>query len=154
MEGKGSCLARSTIIDRTTTTFEANLRPVIAGPEIIACQKTVRKVPVPQHVVDYVLDMVRMSRPEDPAAFPFVKELVEWGPGPRACLYLVLGGKVRAVLHGRYYVTVDDVEALAHPVLRHRIVPTFNAEAEGMTIDAIIDRIVAATPKGSEAKVL
>jgi MoxR-like ATPase len=142
------------IIERTTTTFEADLRPVIDGPEIIACQHTVRKVPVPPHVVDYVLDLVRRSRPEEPTAFPFVKELIEWGAGPRACQYLILGGKVRAVLHGRYHVTVDDVEALAYPVFRHRLIPTFNAEAEGITVDQIIDRILAATPKGAEAKVL
>jgi len=142
------------IILRTTSTFEPELSPVIGGEEILACQQTVRKVPVPPHVVEYVLDMVRRSRPGDPDAFPFVRELIEWGPGPRACQYLVLGGKVRAILHGRYHVTVDDIRALAHPVLRHRIVPTFNAEAEGITVDDIIDRIVEATPAGSEAKVL
>jgi MoxR-like ATPase len=142
------------IIERTTTTFQADLSPVIGGPEIIACQETVRKVPVPPHVVDYVLDIVRRCRPDEPTAFPFVRDLIEWGPGPRACQYLILGAKVRAVLHGRYHVTLDDVLELAHPVLRHRIVPTFNAEAEGVTVDGIIDKALAAMPKGTEAKVL
>ena len=122
--------------------------------DTMICQEIVRRVPVPPHVVDYVLDMVRRSRPGNREAFPFVKELIEWGPGPRACQYLVLGGKVRAILHGRYHVTVDDVKALAHPVLRHRIVPTFNAEAEGLTVDDIVDRILAALPETKENAVL
>jgi MoxR-like ATPase len=142
------------IIQRTTTTFETKLSPVIGGPDILACQQTVLKVPVPPHVVDYVLDLVRRSRPGSPDAFPFVSELIQWGPGPRACQYLILGSKVRAVLHGRFHVTADDVDALAHPVLRHRIVPTFNAEAEGITVDAIVDRILEATPKREKARVL
>ena len=73
---------------------------------------------------------------------------------PRACQYLVLAGKVRAVLQGRFHVTVADIEALAHPILRHRIVPTFNAEAEGIDVDTIIDRILKAVPRGTPAKIL
>ncbi len=142
------------IITRTTTTFETQLAPVIGGPEIIACQETVRRVPVPPHVVEYVLDIVRRSRPAEADAFPFVKEFIEWGPGPRACQYLILGAKVRALLRGRYHVTADDIRALAYPVLRHRIVPTFNAEAEGVTIDELIEKILAATPSRAEGKVL
>jgi MoxR-like ATPase len=130
------------IITRTTSTFETKLEPVLGGKEIIDCQRTVRKVPVADHVVDFVLDLVRKSRPVADDALPFVKTLIEWGPGPRACQYLILAGKVRAILHGRFHVTLDDIIALAHPVLRHRIVPTFNAEAEGITVDHIIDRLV------------
>ncbi|MEX2671722.1 MAG: MoxR family ATPase [Phycisphaeraceae bacterium] len=142
------------IIQRTTSRFEAHLEPVMTGEQIIACQETVRRVPVPDHVLDWVLEVVRRARPNEPEAHDFINELVEWGPGPRACQQLVLGAKVRAVLRGRYHVTLDDVEALATPVLRHRLVPTFNAEAEGITVDAIIQRLLRETPRGAAARVV
>ena len=104
--------------------------------------------------MEFVLDVVRKTRPKDPGVPPFVKELVGWGAGPRACQQWILGGKVRAILKGRFHVTLDDVMALALPVLRHRIVPTFNAEAEGVTIDEIIQKILDATPRGDAKKVL
>jgi MoxR-like ATPase len=139
------------IIRRTTSAYEAKIEPAITGEEVIQIQKIVRKVPVPEHVVDFVLELVRKSRPNEVDSLAFAKELIAWGPGPRACQQMVLGGKVRAVLRGRFHVTLDDIEALAYPVLRHRIVPTFNAEAEGIEVDDIIKRIIEATPKG-EAK--
>ena len=139
------------IIRRTTSAYESRIDPVISGEEVIQIQRIVRKVPVPDHVTDFVLDLVRRSRPEEPDALPFAKELIAWGPGPRACQQLILGGKVRAILRGRFHVTIDDIQALAYPVLRHRIVPTFNAEAEGVRVDQIIKRILDAVPKG-EAK--
>ncbi|HSH94308.1 MAG TPA: MoxR family ATPase [Roseimicrobium sp.] len=142
------------IIRRTTSAYEAKIEPVLSGEEVIQIQKIVRKVPVPDHVTDFVLELVRRSRPNEEDALPFAKELIAWGPGPRACQQLVLGGKVRAVLRGRFHVTIDDIEALAYPVLRHRIVPTFNAEAEGIQVDDIIKRILEATPKGDVKQVL
>ncbi|MBI3877551.1 MAG: MoxR family ATPase [Verrucomicrobia bacterium] len=142
------------IIRRTTSAYEAKIDPVITGEEVIQIQSIVRKVPVPDHVMEFVLDLVRKSRPTGDDALPFAKELIAWGPGPRACQQLVLGGKVRAVLRGRFHVTMDDIEALAYPVLRHRIVPTFNAEAEGIAVDDIIKRILEATPKGEAKQVL
>ncbi|MEI6085762.1 MAG: MoxR family ATPase [Verrucomicrobiota bacterium] len=142
------------IVNRTTSSFESKITPVISGAEIIACQETVRKVPVPDHVMNFVLDLVRCTRPDEAESLAEVKELIEWGAGPRACQYLVLAGKVRAVLQGRFHVTIDDIEALAHPILRHRIVPTFNAEAEGLDVDQIIDRILKAVPRGTPAKIL
>ncbi|MHC4405691.1 MAG: AAA family ATPase [Planctomycetota bacterium] len=135
------------IIDRTTTSFDAQLAPVVTGPEIIECQKTVRLVPLPDHVKDFVLDAVRAARPTDERALPWVSELVEWGPGPRACQQLVLASKARALLRARHHVTLDDVEALAYPVLRHRIVPTFNAEAEGVSVDDLIGRLLKELPR-------
>ena len=137
------------IVERTTSAYEQTLDSIITGEELIACQEIVRKVPVPDHVMDLVLDIVRCTRPDEPGAPDFVKHLIDWGAGPRACQNLVLGGKVRAVLHGRLHVTVDDIEALAAPVLRHRIVPTFNAEAEGVTTDEIIERIRKHVGKGA-----
>jgi MoxR-like ATPase len=142
------------IIRRTTSAFSSEIVPVMTGEEVIECQKIVRKVPVPDHVLDFVLDLVRRSRPDEADALPFIKELVAWGPGPRACQQLVLGGKVRAVLQGRFHVTIDDIQALAYPVLRHRIVPTFNAEAEGIAVDTIIGKILEAIPRGEAKTVL
>jgi MoxR-like ATPase len=142
------------IVLRTTGTFDAEIRPVIDGAQILELQKVVRKVPVPDHVMDFVLDAVRFTRPHEPGAPAFVKDLIEWGAGPRACQNLVLAGKVRAVLRGRFHVTIDDIEALAHAVLRHRIVPTFNAEAEGLKPDDIIGRILKAVPKGEAKRVI
>jgi MoxR-like ATPase len=139
------------IVARTTGTFTANLQPVINGAQIQELQKVVRKVPVPEHVMDFVLDVVRFTRPNNPDAPAWVKDLVDWGAGPRACQNIVLAAKVRAVLRGRFHVTDDDVEALALPVLRHRVVPTFNAEAEGIKVDDIITRIIKSVPRG-EAK--
>ena len=139
------------IIKQTTSTFESKLKPVIDGPTLLHCQETVRKVPVPDHVYDFILDLVRMARPKEDQAADWVKDLIDWGPGPRACQQLVLGAKVRALLNGRFAAKVEDVKALAHPVLRHRIVPTFNAEAEGITVDSIIDRCIEAVPESKEA---
>jgi MoxR-like ATPase len=130
------------IINRTTSGFDVRLEQVIEGPTIIECQQVARRVPVPDHVIDFVLDLVRSCRPKEKEALGFIKELIEWGPGPRACQMLVLGGKVRALLRGRLHVSIEDVKALALPVLRHRMVPTFNAEAEGVTIDDIVTRVL------------
>jgi len=135
------------IIQRTTSGFRVDLRKVATGQEILHCQELVRKVPVPDHVTDFVLDLVRKTRPEEKDAFDFVRELLEWGAGPRACQMLTVGGKVRAILRGRFHVAIEDIEALAMPVLRHRLVPTFNAEAEGITVDDIVGRILKAIPR-------
>jgi len=135
------------IVDRTTSTFSAKPEPVVSGEEIVQFQQTVRLVPLPEHVKDFVLDLVRAVRPREEQVKPWVKEYVEWGPGPRACQQLVLGAKARALLHGRHHVTLDDVAALAYPVLRHRIVPTFSAEAEGLTVDDLVTRLLKEVPR-------
>jgi MoxR-like ATPase len=100
-----------------------------------------------------VLDLVRSTRPNEPGASEYVKSMLGWGAGPRASQMLVLAGKVRALLQGRTHVTTDDIEALATPALRHRLVPTFHAEAEGITVDQIIAEIIKTTKK-SAARVL
>jgi MoxR-like ATPase len=142
------------IVKRTTSAYKAEISTVLSGEDVVQCQQIVRKVPVPDHVMEFVLDLVRRSRPNAKDSLPFTRELIAWGPGPRACQQLVLGGKVRAILRGRFHVTLDDIVALAPPVLRHRIVPTFNAEAEGIEVDHIIKRILDATPKGEAKAVL
>ncbi|MEZ5944980.1 MAG: MoxR family ATPase [Planctomycetaceae bacterium] len=138
------------IIDRTTSTISVKPEAVVSGDEIIECQQTVRLVPLPDHVKQFVLDLVRAARPKDPDSAAWVRELIDWGPGPRACQQLVLGAKARALLHGRHHVTRDDIEALALPVLRHRIVPTFNAEAEGVSVDDLIQRLLREAPKSAK----
>ena len=142
------------IMRRTTGVFEAELETVLSGEELMAAQKVVRKVPVPDHVMDYVLDLVRATRPDEALEGSYVKEMIDWGAGPRACQQLIIGGKVRALLYGRFHMTIDDVIGLAHPVLRHRVVPTFNAEAEGVTIDNIIDHLLETVPRGEAKRVL
>lgn len=138
------------IIDRTTSTRSAKPEHVVTGAEIIEMQQTVRLVPLPDHVKNFVLDLVRSARPKDSTTKPWVRELIDWGPGPRACQQLVLAAKARALLHGRHHVTRDDVEILALPVLRHRIVPTFSAEAEGVSVDDLISRLLRELPKASK----
>ncbi len=142
----------SEIVDRTTSTFDATVQAVVTGEQIISFQKTVRRVPLPPHVKEWVLDAVRAVRPSDPNCAPWAKDLIEWGPGPRASQQLVLASKARALMHGRPHVTLDDVQKLAFPVLRHRIVPTFTAEADGITVDDLIRRLIKdLAPKKSGA---
>jgi MoxR-like ATPase len=135
------------IIDRTTTAFQDKPTAVVSGEEIVAFQQTVRCVPLPDHVKTFVLDLVRAVRPKQEGCADWVKQWVDWGPGPRAGQQLVLAGKARAVLDGRTHVTIDDIEHLAAPVLRHRIVPTFAAEADGINSDAVIQRLLKETPR-------
>jgi MoxR-like ATPase len=134
------------IMRRTTSLQRPTLEPLLDGPQIQRLQDVVRQVVVADHVFDYVADLVRATRPREPGAPPFIAELVAWGAGPRASQYMILGGKARAVLHGRLHVTTDDIRAVAAPVLRHRLVTTFNADAEGVTTDQIITRLIEAVP--------
>ncbi|XZE42952.1 AAA family ATPase [Pirellulaceae bacterium SH467] len=130
------------IIDLTTGSKSSKITPVVNGEDIIAFQKLVRLVPLPETVKQLVLNIVRSLRPNDSDAPKWVPGLVQWGPGPRASQQLVMASKARALLSGRYHVTTEDLVALAPPVLRHRIVPTFSAQAEGITSDAIIAKLL------------
>jgi MoxR-like ATPase len=120
---------------------------VLSGEDILALQRVLRKLPVSQHLVDYAVNLVRASRPGDGTAPDFVKNYLTWGAGPRAAQYLVLGAKSRALLHGRFNVSCEDVRAIAKPVLRHRIFTNFNADAEGITPEKIVDMLIAAVPE-------
>jgi len=106
----------------------------------------VREVPVTDHVIRYALSLVRQTRVGHPGAPEFVDDMVGWGAGPRAVQFLILGGKARALLHGRTHVSTEDIQALAKPVLRHRLVINFAAESDGVTQDNIVERLVAITP--------
>ena len=121
------------------------LSHVISGEEVLQFQNVVRRVPVPDHVYDYVVRLVRMSRPTLDGAADWVKKWVMWGAGPRAVQYLVLGAKAHAVLNGNYLVQLEDVDAIAEPVLSHRILTNFHAESEGVGSSDIIKRIIAET---------
>ena len=131
---------------RTTALQTDDVRPVISADEVLQLQRVVREVPVSDHVIRYALSLVRQTRVNEEGVPDFVKEMVGWGAGPRAVQFLILGGKARALLHGRTHVATEDVQALARPVLRHRIVINFAAESEGTTQDDVIQRIVEVTP--------
>lgn len=134
-------------IAKQTTAIETDsIEPVLSGEEIIELQKIVRQVPVTDHVVDYALALVRQTRIGEDGIPDFVDKWLSWGAGPRAVQCLLLGGKARALLHGRSHVSTDDVAALAKPVLRHRIVTNFSAESEGISPDRVIDKLVEETP--------
>ena len=142
------------IIARTTGASSEDIKPVLSGEDLLQAQALSRRVPVPDHVTDFVLDIVRATRTTEPDASDFVKQMVSWGAGPRASQQMILAGKVRALLKGRTHVTIDDIEALAAPVLRHRVVPTFHAEAEGVTVDHIVQHLLKNTKRPQASKVL
>jgi MoxR-like ATPase len=131
---------------RTTAVQTDDIRPVLCGSEILELQRMVREVPVTDHVIRYALALVRQTRLRYPGTPDFVDEMISWGAGPRAVQYLVLGGKARALLDGRTHVSTDDIQALAKPVLRHRLVMNFAAESEGVTADDVVDRLLSITP--------
>ena len=130
-----------------TTTGEAPpaLEHVLTGPEIISYQQLVRRVPVPDHIYQFAARLVRKTRPRGDTAPTWLKPLVSWGAGPRAVQYLVLGAKARAALSGSYMARLEDIEAVAAPVLTHRLITTFAAQAEGIDAKAIVARLVKET---------
>ena len=134
------------IMQRTTSGADLDLSSVISGEEIIQLQQLVRRVPVADEVIRYAIGLTRATRVSTSDAPGFVREHISWGAGPRAGQYLILGGKARAILDGRSHVTFDDIRRVAHPVLRHRILTNFAAEAEGVTSDTIISRLLEEVP--------
>jgi len=134
------------IVRRTTAESRVTIAPSLSGEEIMALQQIVRRVPVAEHVMRYALQLTRLTRREKQEVPRFVAEYVSWGAGPRASQYLVLGAKARAVLNGRFFATIEDVQAVALPVLRHRIMTNFNAEAEGIKSDDIVRRLIEVVP--------
>ena len=134
------------IAQRTTGTTTADIEPILTASEIIALQKSVREVPLSDHIARYAIAIVRQTRVGGNGVPDFVSDQLAWGAGPRAVQYLILGCKARALLQGRSHVTIEDVQALATPVLRHRIVVGFAAESEGVTADSIIKQLIETTP--------
>jgi MoxR-like ATPase len=134
------------IARRTTALITEDVTPVLSGEQILSLQRLVRRVPVTDHVVQYTLALVRQTRVGEVGVPKFAKDWLSWGAGPRAVQYLILGGKARALLYGRTHVQTDDVQALAYPVLRHRILTNFTAASEGVTSDSVIEKLLKETP--------
>jgi MoxR-like ATPase len=134
------------VVRSTTTLQDRRFEHTVTGPELIAFQRLIRKVPVSEPVMRYALNLVRTSRSEAADAPEFVKKWVAFGASVRAAQYMVLGGKARALTQGRYHVGFEDIRALAHPVLRHRVLTNFHAESEGITADQIVDQLLQAVP--------
>ena len=132
------------IVRATTTSKDHVLNPVITKSEIASYQDLVKRVPTSDNIVEYAVKLVSATRPSSNSAPDFIKESVEWGAGPRASQYLVLGAKAKAVLDGRPSPNISDVKSLALPILRHRVLPNFNAEAEGLKIEDILNQLMDA----------
>lgn len=140
------------IIEATTSPGKPRLDRVISGPELLAMQELVLQVPAAEHVMRYAARLVRSTRPAEAGtpAPEFVKKYVAWGAGPRAGQSLILAAKARALLYGRTYVAIDDVKAVAPPVLRHRVITNYGAESEGVSPDEIVRRLLASLPRDGE----
>ncbi len=130
---------------------EIKIKPVLNAEDILKFQSLIRRVPIGEQVLNYAITLCRRTRRSEPDAPNFVREWVTWGAGPRASQFLVLGAKVRAILEGRSYVSAEDIAAIAHPVLRHRIITNFSAEAEGVNSDRIIDQLLESISKHENA---
>ena len=130
------------IVESTTSAYAPALKAILTGDEIMDLQRLVRRVPVPDHILEYAIRLARSTRPAD-GGREYVRSWVSWGAGPRASQYLILGAKTRAILRGKYAPETEDVRAVAQPVLRHRIVTNFNAEADGVSAADVVEKLVA-----------
>ena len=130
------------IVATTTSAYQPVLQKVITGQKIMEMQELVRKVPASSHVIGYAVKLLRASRPREPEALPFVKDWVEWGAGPRASQHLILAAKAKAIMDGRYVASVEDVKAVIRPILKHRIITNFKAQAESITSLEVIDHLL------------
>jgi len=130
------------IVQTTTSGYHAELSKVVTAKEIIAFQELVRRVPVADNVIEFAVGIANKTRPNNPVAPDFIKNWITWGAGPRASQYLILAAKTRAVMNGRFTPNIDDVKAAMIPVLRHRIITNFNAEAEGINSVEVIKRLL------------
>jgi len=130
------------IVERISAVPETYLTQMLSREEILDLQRLVRRIPVARHMVEYATRIARATRPDDSHAPEFIKEWLSWGAGPRASLYLVVAAKARAALQGRFFVSLEDIQAVAKPILRHRIIPNFAAQSEGLTPDGIVDKLL------------
>jgi MoxR-like ATPase len=133
------------VVTRTTSSASEPVQQLFSGEQLIAFQEVVRRVPIAEDVARFAVRLAAASRPHRSGAPEFINEWVNWGAGTRAGQCLVLGGKTRALLAGRAHVTFDDIKALARPVLRHRILVNYRAEAEGVSVDRVIEKLLEAT---------
>jgi MoxR-like ATPase len=140
------------IMKSVTTDDVPEVKKVVDGAAIVEFQHVVRRIPVADHIFEYAASLVRATRPDEPDAPDFVKKLMAWGAGPRASLNLIVAGKARAALRGRCHVAIEDIQALALPILRHRVIPSFAARSEGETSDTLIAKLLKEIP--SDEKLL
>ncbi len=145
--GYPSATEEEQILMSTTKSEKPEVRKVLSGRAIVNIQKLVGGVAVSEYVVKYVASLVRSTRPKDPSAPEYVRQLVDWGAGPRAGQFLIQGGKAMAAMDGRFSVSLDDVRRVTVPVLRHRIATNFQAQAEGQTSESIIERLIQDLPE-------
>jgi MoxR-like ATPase len=131
-----------TVVERTTSLYRGQIESLFSGQDVVAFHEVVRKVPVARELVEYAVRLASASRPGQSGAPQFVSDYISWGAGTRASQYLILGAKARALLEGRSHVTIADIQALALPVLRHRVLVNYKAEAEGISVDQIIKRLI------------
>ena len=134
------------VVNQTTTLRQVQFEKTISGPEILEFQRLVRKMPVAEEVMRYAVQLARTSRPSGANPPDFVKQYVNYGASLRASQFLILGAKARALVHGRYNVSVEDIQTLAYPVFRHRILTNFHAESEGIKSEDIIKRLLEVVP--------
>jgi len=134
------------VVRTTTAILDPKFERPVTGADLVAFQRLVRRVPVAEPVMRYALNLVRASRPKSPTAPDQIKKWAAFGASVRAAQYLVLGAKARAITNGRYHVNFEDIRALAHPVMRHRVLTNFHAQSEGITSDTLVDRLLEAVP--------
>jgi MoxR-like ATPase len=134
------------VVKTTTAILEPTFERPVSGPDLIAFQRLVRRVPVADPVMRYALQLVRASRPKNPNCPEAIKKWIAFGASVRAAQYLVLAGKARALTSGRYHVSFDDIRAVAHSVMRHRVLTNFHAQSEGVTSDSLIDKLLESVP--------
>ena len=135
------------IVEETTSAYVPEVETVLTGTEIVALQGIIRSVPVGKHVLAYAVSLARASRPEEPQAPDFIRGWVSWGAGPRASQTLVLAAKTRALMYGRPVPSIEDVQAMALPALRHRVIPSFSAEADGISASDLVRRLLEVVPE-------
>ena len=140
------------IIRRVTSAEPGKIEAVLSGEEILHLQELVRRIPAADHMIEYAKTLARLTRPTEREAPQFIRDWLTWGAGPRAGLYMIWGAKARAALYGHNYVSADDVAAVAHPVLRHRLITNFVAQADGIDTDTIVDRLLEMVPKYEKPK--
>ena len=133
-----------------TSDEQPKIEKVLDGAAILKFQHLVRRIPVAEHIFEYAASLIRATRPEEEEAPEWVKKYMSWGAGPRASLNLILAGKSRAALRGRCHVAIEDIQAVALPILRHRIIPNFAARSEGMTSDSLVERLLKEIPTGDK----
>ncbi len=131
-----------TIVRNTTSTLEVDLKTIITGKEIRYYQELIRKVPINDNVLKYAVELAAKTRPNTEMAADISNQFLKWGAGPRASQYLVLGAKTHAVLHGKYSPDIEDIKAIAHSILRHRVIKNYKAEAENISVENIIDKLL------------